>query len=102
MSDIGENERALQCRTNKPGCCKTHATGEFFYPNGVMVPKRKLSPEFYRDRGSGVVRLNRRATSGFERESMMPPLEGLYCCQVLDACDDVQTVCIYLINNIQK
>jgi hypothetical protein len=98
MSDIGENERALQCRTNKPGCCKPHATGEFFYPNGVTVPKRKLNPEFYRDRGEGVVRLNRGAISGFEGESTPPP-EGMYCCQVLDACDDVQRVCICLINN---
>ena len=93
MSDIGENEHALMCRTNKPGCCKASATGEIFYPNGVAVSKRKFSPEFYRDRGKGVVRLNRRVVSGFEEST--PPL-GTYRCQVPDACGREQRVFINL------
>ena len=93
MSDIGENEHALMCRTNAPGCCKAGATGEFFYPNGVAVSKRKFSPEFYRDRGEGVVRLNRRIVPGFEEST--PPL-GTYCCRVPDACGREQRVFINL------
>ena len=92
--DIGENEEALLCRTNKPDCCKINATGEFFYPNEVMVPKRMLSPQFYRDRGEGVVRLNKRAD--LEIKGSWPP-QGLYCCRVPDACGIVQKVCINLV-----
>ena len=94
MSDIGENKHALMCRTNAPGCCKAGATGEFFYPSGVAVSIMKFGHKLYRDRGEGVVRLNRRIIPGFE-ESMPPPL-GTYSCRVPDACGREQRVFINL------
>ena len=93
ISDIGGDDGALLCRTNKADCCKTGRIGEFFYPNGVMVPIMKHRHVFYRDRGEGVVRLNRNADS--ESEGSRPP-RGIYCCEVPDACDIVQRVCINL------
>ena len=96
MTKIGTDENALLCKTNNESCCnkENNRAGKFFYPNNVEVRIKKESPEFYRDRGEQVVRLNRRMDL---EEDTLP--RGWYCCVVPDACDVQQRICINLIQN---
>lgn len=87
ITDIGEGENALLCWTDLPSCCDTSRTGEWFFPSGTVVPIKMNSVDFYRNRGPGVVRLNRKNVNGTE------PPTGLYCCQVPDATMRNRTVC---------
>ena len=67
LEDIGENDRALLCVTDKPACCRppyTDATGEktlgnWFFPNETRVPSSGSQLDFHRTRGHIVVTLNR-------------------------------------------
>ena len=80
INDIGEYEDALLCHSDKPGCCSgpPNRAGEWYYPNGTRVETMGRSDdEFYRDRGTQVVRLNHRPGSFTER--------GLFRCEVPDA-----------------
>jgi hypothetical protein len=89
ITDIGEGENALLCLTDLPFCCDTNRTGEWFFPSGSEVPIKINSAtiDFYRNRGPGVVRLNRKNVNGTQ------PPTGLYCCQVPDATMRNRTVC---------
>lgn len=74
LEDIGEGEGALICYTNSPGCCASSRTGEWYYPNGSAVSIEGNKEDFYRSRGSRVVRLNR-------RNNAVGPT-GIYCCDI--------------------
>jgi hypothetical protein len=76
MQEIGEGENALSCRTNNADCCKSSRSGEFFYPNGTLVPIRKTGHGFYRDRGEGEIHLNR-----LEEANIMLPM-GKFRCEI--------------------
>ena len=95
ITEVGEGENALICRTNHPTCCKANgeqnAIGEFYYPNGVQVPIRKINHGFYRNRGEQTVRLNRRV------DVKVYSPTGAFCCEVVDACNKEQTICMYLV-----
>ena len=88
MSEVGEGDGALYCRTDKEECCGTvpNRFGEFYYPNGVRVPIARQQQGFYRNRGEQVIRLNR-------REGITSPA-GTYRCEIPNA-DDVM-VKIYI------
>lgn len=62
IADIGEGENALLCMTNNKSCCGTqpNRAGQFYYPDGGMVPIEGAGQGFYRDRHSQHIRLNRR------------------------------------------
>ena len=92
MTEVGEQENALLCKTNKEDCCMVTGKryGEFYYPNGVKVPIKKYRHGFYRNRGNQLVRLNRRIN-----ENINSPT-GVYCCVVQDACEVEQKICIEL------
>lgn len=79
LIDVGENEQALLCKTNRVICCGTppNRSGQFYYPNGIQVPISKHLHSFYRNRGAQVVRLNRRA-------GVTSPI-GKYRCEIPDA-----------------
>ena len=104
--EVGEGEDALLCKTNKDDCCgHGNRFGEFKYPNGVKVPVNSYGHSFYRNRGHRVVRLNRRVEV-LPELSVDDPLQvaerntfpvGEYCCEVPDACNDIQRVCINLV-----
>ena len=74
-------------------CCRSvpNTAGEWFFPNGTMVPIKLTATTFYRNRGrdDGTVNLNRLSTN------VMSPT-GLFCCVVPDATGINQTVCISL------
>ena len=86
VDDIGEEGNALLCVTSKQDCCTTDRRGEFYYPNGVLVPTNGRGQDFYRNRGDGFIRLNRRngATSP----------TGRYRCEIPDAAGNLQNIVI--------
>ena len=80
LEDIGSEDSALLCVSNNTDCCSNPASsfrGEFYYPNGSMVPIQSMQHGFYRNRGAGFIRLNRYPSG------MIPPL-GQYRCDILD------------------
>ena len=91
IHEIGEEDNALLCKTNKEECCKTppNRFGEFFFPNGTQVPISRLQHGFYRNRGDMEVRLNR-------REGVSSPL-GMYSCEVPDSGDVTQKLFVHLV-----
>ena len=61
-------EAALQCTTDRADCCRRDdgtAAGQFYFPNGTQVPISggDLSHTYYRNRGTGFIRLNRRSVA---------------------------------------
>ena len=74
LEDIGECEFALFCYTNISGCCKSSRTGEWYFPNGTSVSIERAKKDFYRDRETRVVRLNRRYNARAPT--------GIYCCDI--------------------
>ena len=82
-TDIGENDTALQCSTDRANCCRAsdnvQAAGKFYFPNGTMVPILGEDPSmrtYYRNRDVGFIRLNRR-DNGNET--------GQFRCEIPDA-----------------
>ena len=78
-TDIGEGAAALQCTTDRAGCCSTLRAGEFYFPDGTMVPILGADPSIhtiYRSRDNGFIRLNR-INNGMET--------GQFRCEIPDA-----------------
>ena len=90
---------ALQCITDRSSCCATppNRRGEWYLPNGALVQGTASTTAFYRTRGdTGEVSLNRPS-------DVMSPT-GQFCCEVPDATDTDQTLCMNigeLLNIIQ-
>ena len=93
LEDISEGDDALLCRTDLRNCCQTtqngsRALGNWFFPNGNRVPSDTTANgtqwDVYRNRGTSVVRLNRR------REGE----EGIYRCEIPDTLNVTQTIYI--------
>ena len=73
--EIGESEKALICATNLRPCCNSlpNRQGEWYYPNGSLVPPKNAGHDFYRSRGDdGTVRLNR-------KNDILSPMAIFYC-----------------------
>ena len=91
ISNVGTDELAIRCVTERIPCCKARKSGEWYYPNGTVVPKRvDYNWIFYRNRNdNGSVNLNRMSDSY---------ATGTYCCQVPDKnCDGLNhTLCVEL------
>lgn len=61
FDEIGEGNSALYCHTTNSNCCKRNSLGEWYYPDGTLVPINGERADFYRNRDdSGNVKLNRR------------------------------------------
>ena len=62
-TDIGEGAAALQCTTDRAGCCSgSGRAGEFYFPDDTRVPILGPDPSirtYYKDRDNGFIRLNR-------------------------------------------
>ena len=95
LRNIGEGDAgALLCRTDSTTCCTgTGRAGEWFYPDRRMVPVNDPptgDPEpYYRNRGTSLIRLNRRPNMGL---SVM--YTGMYCCKIPDRNNVEQTLCV--------
>ena len=90
LSEVGENENALLCKTDLVTCCGTppNQFGEFYYPNGGTVLIKKARHGFYRNRGAQEIRLNL-------REGVTSPT-GKFHCAVPDASGTVRNLYIHL------
>ena len=96
VNELGkiESDDALQCVTDKAGCCKKRPNrfGEWYFPNGSKIPIEYYGPVFYRNRGDdGTVNLNYRTI-----HKDVPPI-GHYCCRVPNAADVNQTLCVNIL-----
>ena len=82
VDNIGENDAALLCHTNKIECCDfPNRIGEWYFPcNKTMKVGTLGDPArnntFYRNRGPSIVRLNCRGN---------PSQRGCFRCEVPDA-----------------
>ena len=89
ITDIGEDAPddfpTLTCHTDLTECCRNNDTGgqggvgEWYYPNGSVVPNQTAGEGFYRVRNAPqVVRLARRMAG------VTPALSpiGSYCCVI--------------------
>ena len=90
FSDVGELANALLCRTNLTNCCGTlpNRFGQFYYPNGTLVPIQKEGAGFYRNRGDQEIRLHRRS-------GVVSPT-GKYHCEIPDYNMTSQNLFIHL------
>ena len=81
---------ALQCITDRIPCCFSQSSrhGEWYLPNrAALVQGTTSTTAFYRSRGdNGDVSLNRPS-------DVMSP-NGKYCCEVSDATDTNQILCV--------
>ena len=90
-SDIGEGDlNGLLCHTDRRNCCTRSdgtAQGEWYFPgqpgDQVQVDGGRKGDFFYRTRGTGVVRLNRRGN---------PSERGRFRCEVMNDAGDMVTV----------
>ena len=92
LTDIGEDDNALLCITNRYNCCRgAHLKliqRDWYYPNGSNVRIKNNGDDFYRNRGPSVVRLNR-------RNNVTSP-SGIYRCEIPgDGSDTVLHIGIY-------
>ena len=89
LSDIGEGENGLICTTTQTDCCGQNVNGitvtaerrgEFYYPNGTLVPTRVSTggDGLFRGRGYQFIVLQRMFTA-----TMNPPT-GRYRCDIPD------------------
>ena len=88
INEIGEDDQALLCKTDKVECCGTvpDRFGEFYNPDGSKVLIRKANQGFYRNRGEQQIRLNRRVGT-------INPT-GVYRCEIPDSNNVMQKVFI--------
>ena len=77
ITDIGQNDNALLCVTDREDCCAPQLFGEFYYPDGSQVGVRASEDSLYRNRGNQLIRLNR-------RNNALSPL-GRYRCEIPDS-----------------
>ena len=92
IEDVGEGSHALACQTDRRPCCGTlpDRFGQWYYPNGRVVPIEGARESFYRNRNDeGLVLLHRRYYSLYPT--------GLYCCVLPDANDVNQKLYIGLL-----
>ena len=93
IGDIGEfsTGSAILCTTNKNPCCSTppNRFGEWYYPNGSMIPNNAAGYSFFRTRGyNQTIRLN-------SRNNAQSPT-GSFCCELPDDSDVNHTLCVIL------
>ncbi len=94
-----EEGPALVCVTDKPNCWRpvdtsgSGAMGDWML-NGFPIPGRNNAPSsrIYRNRGTGLVRMNYRP--GVEGANLALLVMGEYCCTVPDMSNVMQTRCV--------
>ena len=97
ISDIGStDDMVLLCHTNRPPPLDEHNSGgDWSAPDGTKVKFISVTgPGFRMNRGSMVVRLNKRTGTGTGS-----PSEGIYWCSIMDTTPIRQTVYVGLYNS---
>ena len=88
----GDSNNALQCITDKNPCCfsQNPQHGEWYLPSGMLVQGTTSDTAFFRSRGdNGEVYLNRPNNASLSQT-------GRFCCEVPDATDSNQTLCVII------
>ena len=89
LTSVGEGTDAVICMTTRTYCCTNALSetrnGEWYYPNGDMVPTTGANEDLYRNRGTQQVILNRRNNA--------MSLTGCFCCELVNP---TERVCITL------
>ena len=93
LNNIGDTSTgsAILCTTNRSPCCSTtlNRFGEWYYPDGSVVPNNGAGEEFFRGRGDNqTIYLNR-------RNNAQSP-SGSFCCELPDDSDVTHTLCVSL------
>ena len=96
ITAVGEptptDDGGLVCRTDRNDCCDSGPgetrQGQWKFPNGSTVRNSVSGDDFYRNRDTRIVRLNR-------RNDVTGPT-GLYCCEVASVDDLNARICINL------
>ena len=89
LQSIGEGDSALKCVTQYTACCRDEKAGEFYDPQGTLVPVNAFGAAWYRNRADGYIRLNRRGIGQSEQA-------GRYCCEIPDVSGTATRICITL------
>ena len=93
ITDIRDgDDNALLCVTDNTNCCDVQRIGEFYYPDGSAVGYSTTN-SLYRNRGSQVVRLNR-------RDNTLSPV-GRYRCEIPDSSGTIQRIYINILCKLQ-
>ena len=87
LTDIGDGNDALHCKTNLTGV-NGSIRGDWYFPNGTRVLSTNGNSEIHRTRDQMVVRMNRRGGGK----------EGIYHCEIPDAMEVNQTIYIGVYN----
>ena len=89
LTSVGEGTNGVICMTTRTDCCTNLnneiRNGDWYYPNGSIVPTKNINQDFYRNRGTQQVILNR-------RNNAMSPT-GSFCCELLNS---TERICIIL------
>ena len=91
VTAIGEGSGGLLCNTDRSDCCRgsygAAAQGQWYFPDPpgdqVLIEDMRTGNFFYRDRETGVVRLNRRNN---------PTERGRFRCEIPDINGDMVTL----------
>ena len=93
LTSVGEGADGVICMTTRTDCCTSEKNetrnGEWYYPDGSVVPISMGNQDFYRNRGSQQVILNR-------RNNAMSPT-GCFCCELVN---QKERICITLSSKI--
>ena len=88
LENIGEGDAALLCLTDQPACCRPpytgSAIGNWYFPNGTLVPNTAIQWDFHRTRGQMMVLMHRRRGG----------VTGIYYCEIPDAMNVTQSIYI--------
>ena len=89
LTSIGEGTNSVICMTTRTDCCSNAPgetrNGEWYYPNGDIIPNSVANQDFYRNRRTQQVILNR-------RNNAMSPT-GNFCCELINP---TERICITL------
>lgn len=94
IQDIGENGNAITCKTDLRPCCASlpNRHGEWYYPDGRVVPNFGAGEDFYRNRDDdGSVYLNR-------RNNALSP-DGIFYCEVPDRSNRLQRLTLGIVSD---
>ena len=91
LGELGSNGDALLAFTGNQNCCRTQRIGEFYYPDGSLVPINNAGQALYRNRDSGLIRLHSQNPGMIEA---VP--RGRYHCELPDDCGKMVSLYVTL------
>ena len=91
LEELGHDNDALLAITGNQGCCRDRRIGEFFYPDGSLVPINNAGQALYRNRDNQLIRLHLR-----DQASSVSTPRGKYHCELPDDCGEMVSLYVNL------